>query len=333
MKILADHHNGSLYESHRLLFEKRLGWELYRPIGLDWFTEGYWEIAKPYGNNSDTVNQFLSPENIGEYDAYKALNGQNYRQDGVFYCYDGFHDSWHKAITLEKFKTMQFDVILASIPEHEPVYRRLRDAFQPQAKLIAQMGNVGQTPTGEIPNILDSTDTYQGDLHTVSYHQEFDTSLEPDTKLSRGVVSLMHLLPASPGLEFWNQLQVFKEAFGMGTDNGPVLSFRDLVTQIRTSKYVFHAKKQGDGYGHVFHNAYAYGRPVITFGSSYVGRQGGKLFEDGVTGLDLETGDINEKIKNTDWEQMSLNARKRFNDIVRFDDEEKEIRKFLENLQ
>lgn len=55
MKVLADHHHDDLYESLRILFEDRLGWELYRPIGTEWYTEGYWDVY----NHPDTVTQYL----------------------------------------------------------------------------------------------------------------------------------------------------------------------------------------------------------------------------------------------------------------------------------
>ena len=42
IRILADFHHHALWESLRLVFEERFGWELYRPIGMDWFIEGYW---------------------------------------------------------------------------------------------------------------------------------------------------------------------------------------------------------------------------------------------------------------------------------------------------
>ena len=44
--ILADFHHGDLFESHRLVFVDRFGWELCRPIGLEWFQEGYWGFGR-----------------------------------------------------------------------------------------------------------------------------------------------------------------------------------------------------------------------------------------------------------------------------------------------
>ena len=63
MKIFADLHHSSLFTSFKLLFENRLGHRMYRPIGLEWFTEGFWKIAEPYNNNIGTVKQFLEPGN------------------------------------------------------------------------------------------------------------------------------------------------------------------------------------------------------------------------------------------------------------------------------
>jgi hypothetical protein len=55
MRVLADFHHGSLLRSLVMLFEDRLGMELYRPIGLQWLHRGYWAIS----NLKGTAKQFL----------------------------------------------------------------------------------------------------------------------------------------------------------------------------------------------------------------------------------------------------------------------------------
>ena len=40
--VFADYHHSGLYRSFELLFEKRLGGTLFKPIGWDWWNQGYW---------------------------------------------------------------------------------------------------------------------------------------------------------------------------------------------------------------------------------------------------------------------------------------------------
>ena len=53
--ILCDYHHGELYESLLKLFEDRLGGKVYRPIGADWHTEGWWIM----GNDAGMIQQYL----------------------------------------------------------------------------------------------------------------------------------------------------------------------------------------------------------------------------------------------------------------------------------
>jgi len=59
MKVFAELHHQSLFTSLQFLFEKRLGYQLFRPIGEKWFREGYWKICEPYGNDIRTITQYL----------------------------------------------------------------------------------------------------------------------------------------------------------------------------------------------------------------------------------------------------------------------------------
>ena len=118
INVLSDLHNGSLYNSLHLLFENRLGWNLYRPIGEDWFTNGYWKIAETYGNWPETITQFLGINNQ-PYDPYKNLNGRLVERDGIYHIFSPEGNFEHKAITFDTFKNMKFDYIVASHTLHQ----------------------------------------------------------------------------------------------------------------------------------------------------------------------------------------------------------------------
>ena len=56
MNVFCDFHHTELYHSIKLLFEDRLGFNLYRPIGMEWQEQGYWKVF----DHPATAAQFLS---------------------------------------------------------------------------------------------------------------------------------------------------------------------------------------------------------------------------------------------------------------------------------
>src|SRR4030065_150084 len=162
IRCLADLHHDDLYRSLQYLFEGRLGWRLYRPIGMEWFTQGYWNLAQPYGNHPSTVAQYLSTDYVPDSDdPTPSLNSTtNERdEDGVRLIRNAYkQDLPHRAITLEQFKSLDFSIVIASVPYQVPAFRKLIADFKPQAKLILQMGNNwGNIDFQQCQNILAST--------------------------------------------------------------------------------------------------------------------------------------------------------------------------------
>ena len=113
MNIFADFHHFSLWKSFEYLFEKRLGHQLFRPIGMDWYPT-WWKIADPYEMPGRTATQYL--DTVGH-------TPDHPEEDGILY-YDHM-----KGITLKKFKDMPLDIIIATIPEHIEIYQKLLKAF------------------------------------------------------------------------------------------------------------------------------------------------------------------------------------------------------------
>ena len=181
MKIFACFHHDGLYRSLQLLFEKRLGWELFRPIGEEWFKEGYWLIAKPYNDDPGTIIQFLGIRDGGyvPFDGTRPLNEIKRSGEGYFLVRAPGRD--HKAVTLEQFKNIEFDIILASYLPHYHTFTELRNKYQPQAKVICQAGNnwLLAANWNEIRNLMAAcapVPVPKG-VNTVFYHEEFDTDI------------------------------------------------------------------------------------------------------------------------------------------------------------
>ena len=314
---------------------KRLGWTWYRPIGMDWFTHGYFKIAEPYGNDPITIGQYLDINDL-PYEPYTNLNEIVDNKNGIFHSYDGENHIIHNAITYEMFKKIKFDYIIATHPAHGNWEELLQ--FQPTAKFVMQLGNEGQTTTAK--NVLSSVWAYTPlpGQNIIYYHQEFDITkyrYEPPTNHTL-IRSFVHLLPEKSMFEIYRSaLNGFKmEAYGMATENGVGL---DLPTQMRESAFGWHIKP-ADGYGAVIHNWFACGRPIITKGSYYAGKTGGLLLEDDKTCIDLDKHTFEGSLERIRyWSQpdhhmeMCQNAYDRFKEIVDFDKEQKDIELFLSN--
>jgi predicted small secreted protein len=364
MKIFVDLHHFDLYYSLQLL-AKRLGWELYRPIGLEWKTEGYWNI----GNDSEFTECMLSTQDgrCNEIlSQYKTLEGKNWavfslhlprigsitsNGDGLYDVEDKSKDVYQQGITLEAFKNTKFDVIISSLPQHFPLFEKLRERYQPQAKHIFHHAAIGwQMPDGVKNVMVNSIPTQPlNDLHCISYKQEFDLQIfkkHPPTVLNQ-VHSYVHY----PQTEsFWKELDIANVSNNsawnlkfIGKTLGPldeiVIRSVDLASAIRNSAWTLHIKLGGESYGHVLHNSFAISRPVIINGDDFKDTSAGELLTD-KTCIDISRCSIHEiqkkLIKASHYDEyynMCINVMQRFKEVVNFDEDADRVRKFMENLQ
>jgi hypothetical protein len=350
MKVLADFHHQDLYYSLQLLFEKRLGWELYHPIGLDWYHEKYWNVyphpatAEQYLGLHQTVvpqqdtNGNILPE---EY----CLNKSSHIEDGIYYVLDNTKGKYQKAVTLDKFKDMKFDIILSSMPAHVRSFNRLIQLYQPQAKHIFQIGNPGWW-TSEVKNIMCgsiSRPPVPG-TNIVYYHQEFDLDVfkyvpPKNTKVANSYIHYMEEIDLLN--QYRTNLPDWKfTTYGAGFEQA-ICYTKDIANIMQDSGWTWHMKPLGDGYGHVLHTSYACGRPTIIKKQYYNNMLGNVLLEDGVTCIDIGKRNVQENSKilsdiamNPETHlKLCERSYQRFKDVVNFDVEEIRIRKFLENLQ
>lgn len=342
MKIFCDMHHIDLFYSLQLLFEKRLGWELYRPIGTEWADEGYWQIAKPYGNSPDTIRQFLGLD-AHNWESGKFLNGDYIEEDGIYKVYDPIHNVYQRAITLNKFKEMDIDIVISSIPDHDITFANLIRDFKPKAKHISQMGNSYQFTN--VANVMCSCVPYpvSDDKNVVFYHQEFDTQVYkryPFTSTDK-ITSFVNCLPKPDLFEiFRSNLPHFElESYGIGCPNGTITGQDKIAELMAKSVFGYHVKPGGDGFGHIIHQWFACGRPVIIAGKDYYDKLAGNLLIDGITCIDIdkhsfaESVELIKKYSEPDLHERTCEAVvKRFKELVDYDNEEKLIRRFLDYL-
>lgn len=341
LKVFTDYHHGDLYFSLHLLFERRLGMELYRPIGLDWFHQGYWRIAEPYGNAQGTINQYLDINQNG-WEPYKNLNGQHFVEDGVYHVFDPGHGYYQHAVTLDKFASMQFDIIMPTYEPHEPPFQRLRDKYHPKAKMVAQMGNWGQKSS--LPSVIYSAPyNPKPGQRAVYYHQEIDPALfsySAPNPATRNIYSFVNCLPYAEIYRAYKGAlpDVRMMAYGAGSPDGPVSGAAGVAEKMREANIGWHLKPF-DGFGHTAMGWFSIGRPVVLAMKDVI-QSGGDalaLFEPGVTCLDIGSGDMASHCasirrmlhpeENLLWSQRVCG---RFRDVVNYDREAEQIRALLE---
>lgn len=358
MKVLLDFHHDELYESLVLLFEKRLGFEVYRPIGPAWYHEGYWKIY----DHPATVEQYLGfttalPTFVGHTDNENGpANDQGeilrYQNWDPKETYPGilevaspvYEGKRYKCITLEQFKNQRFDIIVSSIPAHIEPHKQLIERFQPHAKHIFQAGNNWPSPYPRVQNILSSSRiTLDHNANAVFYHQEFDLGIfnnlsSPEPKR---VANMMHYIQEKETFELLESKLPDWQFHSYGAGNrdgsrGP--SIKDVAASFNEHGFIWHVKKEGDGYGYSLHHSFACGRPLITRCSHFTGMTAEPLLVDGVTCIDLDRHHIDDvslilSRAAHEYKEWTDRAYKRFKEVVDFDHEFEDIKVFMSNLR
>jgi hypothetical protein len=339
MKILADFHHSSLYSSYLYTFETRLGHEVYRQIGRDWFEKGFWKINR----QEDTIAQYLSPLGYEPSDGTPQLNQIQWVKDGIYYSIDPNTNQIHKAIEFDTFNEMDFDVVIASIPDHIEPFKKL--AKMKKAKFIFQAGNMFP------PMLWKNVDNFMGSIfptnipmHKVFYHQEFDETVFKYVKPTQNktIYTYMNCLQNFPAsYEYWLELQeelpeyTFKE-YGAQNKDDSITGIKNLAKSMSEARWIYHYKPGGDGYGHCFFNSLAMGRPMITNKRDYEGKLGGTMIDDHSSIIldGMLPKDLAEMIRNREEnnESMGLESRRRFVDCVNFEKESIMLDNFLKEL-
>lgn len=345
MNVFTDFHQTDLLYSLQLIFEKRLGYNLFRPIGLEWYKEGFWNIYP----SLDTAEQYLGlRQGYQPKDKTLPLNQASIKFDEIYYCEDKHNNVHNTAITLNTFREIDVDIVIASIPQHIKPFKEL--AQRKNAKFIFQQGNMFSEILNnlhEIPNLLSSTNTFPvpSTCNAVFYHQEFDLDIfRPlNLPLERKISSFINVYHANGGFEDFMTLKAMLpehefKSYGAQNDNGVLNTTKDIASEMNRAMIVFHSKKMGDGFGHVLYNAYACGKPVITRLSDYKGKLGEELLTDMETCIDLDRHsfkqvcDIIQNMTPEQYQYMCQQAFGRFNHCVDYDGEEIKIREFLNKL-
>lgn len=336
MNVLLDIHHHDLFRSLYLLFNKRFGFNVYVPYGMEWNTD------HGYANYPviDTVKQYLLGVkhwiNIAG-----DLNEVNF-------------------LTLDEYKDIKMDITVASLMENVKVFHDLNILYNKDSKNIVQVGN--NFPVNCIDafskNLMSSsTVVYKlsSISHKIFYHQEFDTNFfKPSDFVSNvnSVYSLQHYFgqgvpPYELDFRLFNELKnrmpdFCYKCFGLGGDGGDICGIPEKISNVvKNCGFIFHVKPQGDGYGHIYHNAFSCGKPVI-YKSKYLFYNDipmtPMLLFDEDTSVDLSVLDVDSAVRkitrmSSDYIRTTEKVHNKFKSVVNFDEEFVFIKKFIEDLQ
>lgn len=261
MKILADFHHDDLFQSLRLM-GKRLGAEIYRPVGMEWFKGTMWHIHTA----EDVGRQFLLPESFSQF----------------------------PGLTLEEALDTKLDAVIVS---HINNFQPWRMAFGDKCPVILQVGNnwaYEHKSFDGVKYVLNSTSTQwpNADVH-VRYHPEFKVE-KPLDHISKVVRSFVHC-PTPEAKQIFGELaeklgpEWDCRMYGAGSDNGP-LEQKEMTKAINECGFVFQHKKGGDGYGFTIHRAWAHNKPVIMDYNHYADKMAAMCMVDASSSFDLNVG-------------------------------------------
>lgn len=353
VRVLSDAIHADLQESLRILIEDRLGWELYFPHGMEWYEAGIFRFE--HERHGDAVaRQFLQHWD-SDYTHREVRDG---REDSYQVRSDQTHPGQvMKRVTLEQAAAMQPDIIISTLAENDPGWVRFKQEGHAR-HFGVQVGNQDQKASygaAEFALLSSTTPGFVPWMPHVYYHQEFDTRtlFYPETRLAlpNTVRTMVQCANTSPGWALWEavsqQLGLMAEMRWYGhcgepdqwyagnSPNTPAVAMR-----MHEARVAWHWKQWSDGYGHVIHNWFAVGRPVLGTSAYYHDKLAGPLFVEGKTSYDItrrspgEVADLIHRLINDEdhWLRMCEASAQRFRDVVSFEEEATEIGRMFERI-
>lgn len=334
MNVLCDFHHTDLFRSLRSLFEKRLKFRFFRPLGIDWREKGYVQHPDPYFGAGVLSKSPFNEKHLRDL----PVGAPSHYPHGA----DAFEWSW---ITLEE-ASETIDLVISTHPENSTAFLKFHHELRPKAKRIRYIGNEGERPSEGYPNLLLANhpvyETVRRRAHAVFFHPEFDTSLyswetppvwekpviraflnfiyhQTNEARHDHVLYRAHLEKLSPFVHFYTHGQgtpppnvklergeplwsSIHERHGkdfempdLTKNSGEPKDHTQISRLMKNTNLAWHAKTD-DGYGYLIHQLYACGRPVICRRSNYEGKTAGVLLKDKKTCVMVD-GNVEEGIK------------------------------------
>lgn len=331
VKILADRHHSDLLYGLQRLFEDRLGYELYVPLGREWWDEGYWRFgAESYGDDR-MARQFLEPDA-----AYREV------EPGLWLTFDPHHPyRVIYGVSLERAR-VGWDLVLCSVQDNQAGF--VRFAHEAGAKYLYHVGNARQQIDWSLEPYVLNTSEASIIGRGVNIGQEFDHTTtfryRPPIRAQR-IVSFVNLLPLIPeAVRDYDALTLLLpeyefRSFGHDCPDGYRRPVAAIADEMARAGWAYHDKPTGDGFGHIIHNWAAVGRPLIGHARYYAGQRAEPLWQDLTTCIDLdkhtlpEAAEIIGGLSATEHEAMCANIRRVFDSIYDPEEDARRVRDLL----
>jgi hypothetical protein len=291
-RVLLDRHQADLFYSLQLLFEDRLGYPVYTPVGHDWWDAGYWRFGHGYGDDR-LARQFLTID---------ANWTRPWDGSALWETHDGHHPE--RVIRGVELPTVlgtmgEWGFVVATVQDNQAGFKRLADEIG--ATYVLQAGNTRQ----DIDWSLDPLALVSSEMpirgRGVRYHQEIDRDVFTFTPLNGEAVirSFVNCFDSTPCHRVFQEVTDGMAAYVHGIDgaDGNIETVSEIADLMRHSGWGWHDKIQGDGFGHVLHNWAAIGRPLIGHSGHYRGLLGEGFWRDGETCIDLDRHTVPETIE------------------------------------
>jgi hypothetical protein len=332
MKVLVDHHHGALLKSMYYLFKKRYNFDVYLPTGFDWLDKELLYSSYPYRGTADQM-----------------LNSWTHDR----FCVENFIKA-----DLEIFINTEFDIIVCTLLDNYKIFEDIIKKYNKKCKLILHIGNNNPPSLLEqmgVKNLMSSSwPVYLVSKipNKVFCRQEFSLDFfKPKYDCNvNSVANYKNILDKEEYNTFLNLEKKLSnwsfKCYGTNNRDGIIPQTEHIMAEsMRDFGFIYHFKKIDEGYGHVIHNAFACGKPVITnsnymkvnFYNKFIGNTPSLLFEPNITILDLTTDSIDdikyklEKFSDS-YKETSERVYNKFKNTVDFEKESESVRQFIINL-
>lgn len=225
MKVLIDFvGHADLYWALHALFENRLGWELYRPDGLDpeWQTFG---VFTPHANGERLGNKIKIPT----HDFYEQ-----------------------KLITLKDFLDSDFQLVVSSSHTNEEPLFNILSYYKLDIPFVRYVGNIGELPVRAEHCLMAQLTPAPTSLNVIHMHPEQLPRYSPDEAYNPNftIKSFSNYLPSFPeDIRDWELAKHILHEYtflmhGANCHDGPIPQ-QDLANVMRDSMFVWHTKGHG----------------------------------------------------------------------------------------
>lgn len=330
LNVLADWiGHEDLYYSLYSLFEKRLGMNLYRPMGEE-CPNPKWPTS--FLTAGGTIGPGKSPPKL---------------VDGVWH-YPMAMGYTQKAISFEKFQDTKFDILVPTYHVNEPIFQSFVKEYQPQAKFIRQCCNIVELPQYSknlLHGILTPVPTNLG-INFINYHPEHHEEYCYEAPNNNNTIcNFANYLTTYQDREvLWDKLirslpDFVLKMHGVNGRDG-FLEHSTMPQAMKDSAFIWHIKTAGDGF--VARQALSVGRPcIIRKKLSFLHHSlTTRLYKDGINCIDWDLRNHEDNVKiirrwaePEEHEKRCEIVAKEFQQDVNFEEEARCIGEWIEKVK